>query len=246
MSAFELGLMSLPVMLLLILGRVPIMLAMFAVGVIGQFLILGSWTPFLAQLKHDSYSTFSSYSLSVIPMFLLMGQFASRGGLSQALFSSAKAFVGHRKGGVAQAAIAACGGFGAICGSSLATAATMGQVALPELRKQGYSDRLSTAVLAAGGTLGVLIPPSVVLVIYANLTEQNIAKLFIAAFIPGFLAIAGYMLTVHKIIKPITQCITIVLTAQPEVTTRLSQTKYICKLVNTEQREFTREVVRHS
>ena len=197
MTAFELGLISLPVMLLLILGRVPIMLAMFAVGVIGQFLILGSWTPFLAQLKHVSYSTFSSYSLSVIPMFLLMGQFASRGGLSQALFSSAKAFVGHRKGGVAQAAIAACGGFGAICGSSLATAATMGQVALPELRKQGYSDRLSTAVLAAGGTLGVLIPPSVVLVIYAILTEQNIAKLFIAAFIPGFLAIAGYMLTVH-------------------------------------------------
>ena len=197
MTAFELGLISLPVMLLFILGRVPIMLAMFAVGVIGQFLILGSWTPFLAQLKHVSYSTFSSYSLSVIPMFLLMGQFASRGGLSQALFSSAKAFVGHRKGGVAQAAIAACGGFGAICGSSLATAATMGQVALPELRKQGYSDRLSTAVLAAGGTLGVLIPPSVVLVIYAILTEQNIAKLFIAAFIPGFLAIAGYMLTVH-------------------------------------------------
>ena len=197
MTAFELGLISLPVMLLLILGRVPIMLAMFAVGVVGQFLILGSWTPFLAQLKHVSYSTFSSYSLSVIPMFLLMGQFASRGGLSQALFSSAKAFVGHRRGGVAQAAIAACGGFGAICGSSLATAATMGQVALPELRKQGYSDRLSTAVLAAGGTLGVLIPPSVVLVIYAILTEQNIAKLFIAAFIPGFLAIAGYMLTVH-------------------------------------------------
>lgn len=197
MTAFELGLISLPVMLLFILGRVPIMLAMFAVGVVGQVLILGSWTPFLAQLKHVSYSTFSSYSLSVIPMFLLMGQFASRGGLSQALFSSAKAFVGHRKGGVAQAAIAACGGFGAICGSSLATAATMGQVALPELRKQGYSDRLSTAVLAAGGTLGVLIPPSVVLVIYAILTEQNIAKLFIAAFIPGFLAIAGYMLTVH-------------------------------------------------
>ena len=107
-----------------------------------------------------------------------------------------KTFVGHRRGGLAQAAIVACGGFGAICGSSLATAATMGQVALPELKKHGYSDKLSTAVLAAGGTLGVLIPPSVVLVIYAILTEQNIAKLFIAAFIPGFLAILGYMITI--------------------------------------------------
>ena len=196
MSALELGLWSLPVMLALILARVPIMLAMFAIGVIGQYLILGSWTPFLGQMKTITYSTFSSYSLSVVPMFLLMGQFASRGGMSQALFKTAKTFVGHRRGGVAQAAIVACGGFGAICGSSLATAATMGQVALPELRNHGYSDRLSTAVLAAGGTLGVLIPPSVVLVIYAILTEQNIAKLFIAAFIPGFLAVFGYMITV--------------------------------------------------
>lgn len=201
MTPFELGLTALPVMLVLILARVPIMLSMFAVGVAGQVLILGSWSPFLAQMKTITYSTFSSYSLSVIPMFLLMGQFASRGGLSRALFAAAKAFVGHRRGGLAQAAIAACGGFGAICGSSLATAATMGQVALPELRKHGYSDRLSTAVLAAGGTLGVLIPPSVVLVIYAILTEQNIAKLFMAAFIPGFLAIVGYMVTIRLMVK---------------------------------------------
>ncbi|MGC6530592.1 MAG: TRAP transporter large permease [Candidatus Puniceispirillaceae bacterium] len=200
MTSLELGLLSLPIMLALILARVPIMLSMFAVGVIGQFLILGSWTPFLAQMKHVTYSTFSNYSLSVVPMFLLMGQFASRGGLSRALFQTAKTFVGHRRGGLAQAAIVACGGFGAICGSSLATAATMGQVALPELRKHGYSDRLATAVLAAGGTLGVLIPPSVVLVIYAILTEQNIAKLFIAAFIPGFLAIIGYMITVRVMV----------------------------------------------
>ena len=201
MSSFELGLWSLPIMLVLILARVPIMLSMFAVGVLGQFMILGSWTPFMAQMKTITYSTFSTYSLSVIPMFLLMGQFASKGGLSRALFQTAKAFVGHRRGGLAQAAIAACGGFGAICGSSLATAATMGQVALPELRKHGYSDRLSTAVLAAGGTLGVLIPPSVVLVIYAILTEQNIAKLFMAAFIPGFLAIIGYMVTISLMVK---------------------------------------------
>ena len=196
MSSFEIGLYALPVMLVLILARIPIMLSMLAVGIIGQYLILGNWAPFFAQMKTVTYSTFSNYSLSVIPMFLLMGQFASRGGMSKALFHVAKTFVGHRRGGLAQAAIVACGGFGAICGSSLATAATMGQVALPELKKHGYSDKLSTAVLAAGGTLGVLIPPSVVLVIYAILTEQNIAKLFIAAFIPGFLAILGYMITI--------------------------------------------------
>ena len=196
MSSFEIGLYALPVMLMLILARVPIMLSMLAVGIFGQYLILGNWNPFFAQMKTVTYSTFSNYSLSVIPMFLLMGQFASRGGMSKALFRVAKTFVGHRRGGLAQAAIVACGGFGAICGSSLATAATMGQVALPELRKHGYSNKLSTAVLAAGGTLGVLIPPSVVLVIYAILTEQNIAKLFIAAFIPGFLAIFGYMVTI--------------------------------------------------
>ena len=195
-TAFELGCISLPFMLILILLRVPVILAMVGVGVAGQYLILGSWTPFLAQLKHITYSTFSSYSLSVIPMFLLMGQFATKGGLSRSLFAAANQLIGHRRGGIGLSAIAACGGFGAICGSSLATAATMGQVALPELRKYGYSDRLSTAILAAGGTLGVLIPPSVVLVIYAILTEQNIAKLFIAAFIPGFLAIFGYMATV--------------------------------------------------
>ena len=196
MSSFEIGLYALPVMLMLILARVPIMLSMLVVGIFGQYLILGNWNPFFAQMKTVTYSTFSNYSLSVIPMFLLMGQFASRGGMSKALFRVAKTFVGHRRGGLAQAAIVACGGFGAICGSSLATAATMGQVALPELRKHGYSNKLSTAVLAAGGTLGVLIPPSVVLVIYAILTEQNIAKLFIAAFVPGFLAIFGYMVTI--------------------------------------------------
>ena len=201
MTSFEIGLYALPVLLILILVRVPIMLAMLAVGILGQYFILGNWNPFLAQMKTVSYSTFSNYSLSVIPMFLLMGQFASRGGMSRALFQASKSFVGHRKGGLAQAAIVACGGFGAICGSSLATAATMGQVALPELRKHGYSDRLSTAVLAAGGTLGVLIPPSVVLVIYAILTEQNIAKLFIAAFIPGFLAVLGYMVTISLLAK---------------------------------------------
>lgn len=201
MNSLELGLYSLPVLLILIMLRVPIMLSMFLVGCTGLYIIQGNVAPLFAQMKTISYSTFSNYSLSVVPLFLLMGQFASRVGLSKALFTAANTFVGHRRGGLALACVAACGGFGAICGSSLATAATMGQVALPELKKYNYSDRLSTAVLAAGGTLGVLIPPSVVLVIYAILTEQNIAKLFIAAFIPGFLAVLGYMATVSIVVR---------------------------------------------
>ena len=201
MTSLELGLIAFPLMLVLILLKLPIMVSMFVVGAVGQFLVMGNWMPIFAQMKTLSYSSFSSYSLSVVPLFLLMGQFASRGGLSKALFQAANKMVGHRRGGVALSSIAACGGFGAICGSSLATAATMGQVALPELRKYGYSDRLSTAVLAAGGTLGVLIPPSVVLVIYAILTEQNIAKLFVVAFVPGFLAVLGYMITVSIMVR---------------------------------------------
>jgi len=153
------------------------------------------------QLKHLTYSTFASYSLSIVPLFLLMGQFATLGGMSKALFKAAESFLGHRKGGVAMAAVGACAGFGSICGSSLATAATMGQTALPELRRYGYSGALSTGTLAAGGTLGILIPPSVILVIYAILTEQNIAKLFVAAFIPGFLAAIGYMIAISIYIR---------------------------------------------
>src|SRR5690606_15630560 len=137
-----------------------------------------------------------SYSLSVVPLFLLMGQFASISGMSSSLFKAAATWMGHRKGGVAMAAIGACAGFGAIAGSSMATAATMGQVALPELRKYGYSGALATGTLAAGGTLGILIPPSIILVIYAILTEQNIAKLFMAALLPGILAAIGYMITI--------------------------------------------------
>ncbi len=196
MSNFELALWSFPLLLLLIFVRVPIGLAMLMCGLAGSWVVYGSAMPILSQLKQVTYTTFSSYSLSVIPLFLLMGQFAALGGLSQALFKAAEAWIGHRKGGVAMAAVGACAGFGAICGSSLATAATMGQVALPELKRAGYGGGISTACLAAGGTLGILIPPSVVLVIYAILTEQNIAKLFLAAFIPGVLAAVGYMIVI--------------------------------------------------
>ena len=192
---------SFPVLLLLIFLRVPIGLAMLAVGLVGSWQVYGSAMPLLQQMKTLAYGTFSTHSLSIVPLFLLMGQFAALGGMSRALFKAAEAFLGHRKGGVAMAAIGACAGFGSICGSSLATAATMGQVALPELRKAGYAGSLATGALAAGGTLGILIPPSIVLVIYAILAEQNIAKMFAAAFIPGILAALGYMAVIGIVVR---------------------------------------------
>ena len=201
MSNFEIGAYSFGVVLFLIFLRIPIGLAMLAVGIGGNYLIIGNFAMMNGQLKHLTYSTFASYSLSIVPLFLLMGQFATLGGMSSALFKAAESFLGHRKGGVAMAAVGACAGFGSICGSSLATAATMGQTALPELRRYGYSGALSTGTLAAGGTLGILIPPSVILVIYAILTEQNIAKLFVAAFIPGFLAAIGYMIAISIYVR---------------------------------------------
>ncbi len=196
MTDLALGYLSFPFLLILIFLRAPIGLAMLLCGIGGLWLATDGTTVFMARLKSEVFSTFSNYNLSIIPMFLLMGQFATYSGTSQSLFKAAEAWLGHRKGGMAMAAVGACAGFGAICGSSLATAATMGKVALPELRKYGYSGGFSTATLAAGGTLGILIPPSVILVIYAILTEQNIAKLFAAAFIPGLLAALGYMLTI--------------------------------------------------
>ncbi len=201
MSDLQIGMVSLPVLLALIALRMPIGLAMLVVGLGGTAVVTGGPLVVLAKLKTETYGLFSSYSLSIVPLFLLMGQLATLGGMSTALFKAAEAWLGHRKGGVAMAAVGACAGFGAICGSSLATAATMGQVALPEMKRAGYSSGFSQATLAAGGTLGILIPPSVVLVIYAVLTEQNIAKLFLAAFIPGLLAMVGYMLTIRIVMQ---------------------------------------------
>lgn len=201
MTNLELGLLSLPAFLALIFLRMPIGLAMLLCGIVGTTLITGSPLTILSRLKTEVYSTFSSYSLSIIPLFLLMGQFATLGGMSSSLFRLAELWLGHRRGGVAMAAVGACAGFGAICGSSLATAATMSKVALPELKRYGYSGSLATGTLAAGGTLGILIPPSVVLVIYAILAEQNIAKLFVAAVIPGLLAAAGYMIAISIYVR---------------------------------------------
>ena len=201
MTALEVGIASFPVLMILIFLRVPIGLAMFLVGLAGLSIVTDGTNVAFSRLKNETYGTFSSYSLTIVPMFLLMGCFATLGGMSQALFKAAEGFLGHRRGGVAMAAIGACAGFGAICGSSLATAATMGRVALPELKRYGYAGGFSSATLAAGGTLGILIPPSVVLVIYAILTEQNIAKLFLAAFIPGLLAAFGYVLAISIYVR---------------------------------------------
>jgi tripartite ATP-independent transporter DctM subunit len=195
MSGVELGFLMFGAMLVLLAIRVPIGVAMFLTGAAG-YVMLAGWFPFANYLKTAAFSRFSVYDLSVIPMFLLMGQLASRGGLSTSLFNGTNALIGHWRGGVAMAAVGACAGFGAICGSSLATAATMGQVALPELRRLKYEPALATGTLAAGGTLGILIPPSIVLVVYAILSEQNIAKLFMAAFVPGIIAAIGYMIAI--------------------------------------------------
>ncbi|MBT0956911.1 TRAP transporter large permease [Alphaproteobacteria bacterium KMM 3653] len=196
MTDFQLGLLGFPVLLCLIALRIPIAAAMFIVGLGGTYLVAGNMRMMDSQLKTFAYGTLMNYSLSIIPLFLLMSEFATRGGMSAALFRAAGAWLGHRRGGLAMAAVGASAGFGAMCGSSLATASSMGRVALPELRRAGYSGALSTGALAAGGTLGILIPPSVVLVIYAILAEENIERLFTAAFIPGAIAMIGYMVTV--------------------------------------------------
>jgi tripartite ATP-independent transporter DctM subunit len=182
-------------MMIVMALRVPVGITMFLTGGIGYVWISGL-DPFLAFLKNAPYGRFSLYDLSVVPLFLLMGQFATHGGLSRALFRAGNAFIGHWRGGMAMAGVASCAGFGAICGSSLATAATMAHVVLPELERHKYKPSLAAGSLAAGGTLGILIPPSVPLVIYGILAEQNIAKLFLCAFVPGVLAALGYMLVI--------------------------------------------------
>lgn len=199
MSNVSFGIAVFGSMLALMVLRAPISAAMFVPGALAYWYLAGDAT-LLNFLKGAVYARFSLYDLSVIPLFILMGQFATQGGLSRALFQFANAFVGHFRGGMAMAAIVACALFGAVCGSSVATAATLAQVALPEMRRLQYSGRLATATLAVGGTLGILIPPSVPLVVYAILTEQNIAKLFLAAFIPGIIATIGYCVAIAIVV----------------------------------------------
>jgi TRAP-type C4-dicarboxylate transport system permease large subunit len=157
----------------LALLRFPLAFAMGVVG-LGGIAYMRGWEPALASTAQVVYETGFAYTLSVIPLFILMGNFVARAGLAQELFAAAYAFIGHVRGGLAHATVAACAGFGAICGSSIATAATMGKVAYPSMNKLGYSDELSMGVIAAGGTLGIMIPPSTIMVIYGIITETNI------------------------------------------------------------------------
>jgi C4-dicarboxylate transporter DctM subunit len=206
MTGIQSGLVLFGILMALLVVRVPIGVAMFMVGAGGYVAFTGGeWTPLLNSLKNLAYARLSNYDLVVIPLFLLMGQFATHGGLSRSLFRFVKAFMGHWRGGIAMAAVGACAAFGAICGSSLATAATMGQVALPELERAKYSGALATGALAAGGTLGIMIPPSVPLVIYAILTQESIGKLFMAAIVPGLIAMVGYMVVIQLLVawKPL-------------------------------------------
>lgn len=173
--------------------RIPLAFAMGAVGVVGIGVTRG-WEPAFASTAQVVYETGFAYTLSVIPLFILMGNFVARAGLAQELFAAAYAFIGHLRGGLAHATVVACAGFGAICGSSIATAATMGKVAYPSMNRLGYSNELSMGVIAAGGTLGIMIPPSTIMVIYGIITETNIGKLFAAGVIPGVISAALMML----------------------------------------------------
>ncbi len=179
----------------LALLRMPLAFSMGIVGIVGIGLTRG-WMPALASTAQVVQETGFAYTLSVIPLFILMGNFVARAGLAHELFHAAYTFIGHRRGGLAHATIAACAGFGAICGSSIATAATMSKVAYPSMKKLGYSDALSTGVIAAGGTLGIMIPPSTIMVIYGIVTETHIGKLFAAGVIPGILTAILLMVAV--------------------------------------------------
>ncbi len=191
-----LALIGFAAVLVLVLMRMPIVFAMGLVGMVGYMNERG-FNGAMSMVGRQVMDTAQSYSLSVVPLFILMGLFVNKGGLSRELYAVSNAFLGHMRGGLAMATVVACGGFSAICGSSLATAATMSKVAMPEMRRYGYSDGLSTASIAAGGTLGILIPPSVILVIYGLLTETSIGKLFIAGILPGLLGVLFYLFAVR-------------------------------------------------
>lgn len=188
------------VLFALIFLRVPLAISLAVVGFAGFGFLVG-WMPALSLVGTLSVQSTLAYSLSVIPLFVLMGNILTNARLSEELYAAANAFVGHFRGGLAMATIVACGGFGAICGSSLATAATMAKVAMPSMRRYGYDDRLATASIAAGGTLGILIPPSVIMIIYGVMTETHIGKLFAAGIVPGLLGVLFYMAAVSWVVR---------------------------------------------
>lgn len=197
MSGIAIGLIALAVVLGLLALRIHIGVGMFLGGIVCYLIVYnGDTNALMFTLNKLVYARMSDYDLAVIPLFLLMGQFAIHGGLSRSLFNAGSAFIGHWRGGMTMATTGACAGFGAICGSSLATAATMSQVAMPELDRHHYPKGLSAGTIAAGGTLGILIPPSVPLIVYAVLVQASIGKLFMAAIIPGIIAMLGYWVVI--------------------------------------------------
>lgn len=200
MDPISIAVLGMVGMFVLIACHVPIGVAIGTAGVVG-FGFLGGWKPAFSLLGTEYISAFSNADLAVIPLFLLMGSLAGISGLSSDIYRLAYAFIGHRKGGLALATIGGCAGFGAVCGSSVATAATMGRVALPEMLSRGYSEKLASGSIAAGGTLGMLIPPSVIMVIYAFLTEQFVITLFIAALIPAVIAVMFHLITVNILVS---------------------------------------------
>jgi tripartite ATP-independent transporter DctM subunit len=199
-SDLTIGIIGFCALFVIIALRVPIGVAMLSIGMAGYVTIAGIG-PLLSFLKLEMYWRFSSFDFSVIPLFLMMGNFATRAGVTQALFRAVAALIGHLRGGLAMAAIGGCALFGTISGSSLATAAMMGQVSLPELRRYKYAAPFATGALAAGGTLGALIPPSIPLIIYAIIVEGNIVQLFQAAFVPGILATIGYLIVISIVVR---------------------------------------------
>src|SRR6202041_398749 len=195
MSTDAVAVLGFVALFVLMVLRVPVGMAMGLVGVCG-FGYLTGFTPALKMVGQTSMRTVTDYTFGIIPMFLLMGQFAGNSGMSRELFKSANSFVGHFRGGLGLATIVACGGFAAISGSSVATAATFSTIAYPEMRRFGYPQSFATGVIAAGGTLGVMLPPSTVLTVYGLITQQDIGRLFIAGVLPGVLAATMYMTTI--------------------------------------------------
>ncbi|MGE3246546.1 MAG: TRAP transporter large permease subunit, partial [Beijerinckiaceae bacterium] len=195
MSPEMTGLAGIAIMLLLLALKMPIGVAMFLVGIIG-FGILNGWTAALSALGSYPYSYAAVYDLAVIPLFILMGNLAAKSGMGRDLFAAAYAWLGHWRGGLASATIVSCAGFAAVSGSSIASAVTMGRVCLPEMKRYDYDPGLSTGTVAAGGTLGILIPPSTAFIIYAILTEQSIGRLLLAGFLPGLMMTILFVITI--------------------------------------------------
>lgn len=200
MSSATIGLICIALMLVMMALRAPIALSMATAGFVGFAWII-AFDPAMAILESGPFETLSNYSFSPIPMFIMMGVFASRAKMSDQLFSGARTLFGAWRGGISLAAILSCGIFSAISGSSVATAASMSRVALPEMKRHGYADSLATGTLAAGGTLGIMIPPSIALLLYALITEQSVGDMFIAGLIPGLLGLLLYCITVSVVVK---------------------------------------------